>query len=1136
MKRELAFALEARSQFNCPVGRTRSSKTPPAQSSAKSIDPSAKSVEEVLVNRRNKRVKTAIPDGDSVNFDQLNASEESGAAEVATGEVEAAAAEVDNVEEESEASDVLNGGGEETAAVEVAKGEGEGRRSVGRVYVKRKKSKKQGNSSSSKRLMRSVLVEEENLEELGTPTRRNLELKMSKKIGLDRMPTNMKELLETGLLEGFRVYYNLETEGRNLRGIIKGVGILCSCNSCMGTEVISPSQFEMHARKSYRHAIKYIHLENGKSLLELIEICKATASESVEVALQTVISSLPPKGPSMCTKCDGIIKPSSTENLLICNSCISKKQVEAESSVAKHDEIKYGSFIDEEGRRSVGKVYVKRKKSENQVNNNTLKRFTRSALMEKDKLEESGIPTRKNLELKMSKKIRLGRMPTNMKELLETGLLEGFHVSYNFEAKGTNLQGIIKGAGILCSCSSCKGTKVISPSQFEKHACKSYRNAVKHIHLENGKSLLEVIEICKAAASESVEVALQTVISSLPVNGPSMCTECKVLIEPPSSTKNLLICNSCLNKKQVEAEPSIATRGKARTSSPEPKESESNSSSITFDRKNKRGRKRKSESISSKSSKSALKSVRRAGSCKLLRNKINSKILERSPRPASVPRSIKSSTKCISSQQESRKKLTIKNLRFHWSVFQEGGLPDGTELSYFARGKKQLDGYKLGQGIFCYCCKTVISASLFEAHAGFVSHKKPYGNIYISNGMSLHEYAVSLKKTENRRCPLKFNDDLCRVCRDGGDLLLCDGCPRSFHQECVGESSIPHGKWYCNYCRHSLKLVGKSANALAAGRVAGIDPMEQIMTRCIRIIKHSENNDLVACVLCRSQDFSKRIFNDRTVIVCDQCEKEYHVGCLRERNMADLKALPKGNWFCRKDCQRINSVLKKLITLEPKTLPDDMLTFLREKQNNNSNPETDSSSEMKFMVLSGKNATRETRKWLAQTVHIFHEGFNPIIDATSGRDFIPSMVYGRKIWSQDFAGMLCAILTIDSNVVTAGTLRVFDEDIAELPIVATSKCNQGKGYFQLLFTCIERLLSSLKVKKIVLPAAEEAKSIWTKKFGFETIAPDQLSELRKSCSAMMTFQGTSMLQKEIPQAEEGVADAGDHGVFNPLVG
>ncbi|KAL9991937.1 putative Jas TPL-binding domain-containing protein [Helianthus debilis subsp. tardiflorus] len=142
---------------------------------------------------------------------------------------------------------------------------------------------------------------------------------MSKKIGLDRMPTNMRELLETGLLEGFRVYYKLGNEGqffvfmnlyperikgKNLQGVIKGAGILCSCESCESKQVIAPSQFEMHARKSYRHAIKHIYLENGKNLLELIEICKSSASEPLEVALQTVISSLPAKEPSICTKCN----------------------------------------------------------------------------------------------------------------------------------------------------------------------------------------------------------------------------------------------------------------------------------------------------------------------------------------------------------------------------------------------------------------------------------------------------------------------------------------------------------------------------------------------------------------------------------------------------------------------------------------------------------------------------------------------------------------------------------------------------------------------------------------------------------------------------------------------------------------
>lgn len=43
-----------------------------------------------------------------------------------------------------------------------------------------------------------------------------------------------------------------------------------------------------------------------------------------------------------------------------------------------------------------------------------------------------------------------------------------------------------------------------------------------------------------------------------------------------------------------------------------------------------------------------------------------------------------------------------------------------------------------------------------------------------------------------------------------------------------------------------------------------------------------------SCVLCHEPDFSEDQFGDRTVIICDQCEKEYHVGCLRKKGMDNL--------------------------------------------------------------------------------------------------------------------------------------------------------------------------------------------------------------------------------------------------------
>ena len=48
-----------------------------------------------------------------------------------------------------------------------------------------------------------------------------------------------------------------------------------------------------------------------------------------------------------------------------------------------------------------------------------------------------------------------------------------------------------------------------------------------------------------------------------------------------------------------------------------------------------------------------------------------------------------------------------------------------------------------------------------------------------------------------------LNRDHCNICKDGGDLLCCDNCPRSFHLKCLKkkEEDIPDGDWYCDKCR-----------------------------------------------------------------------------------------------------------------------------------------------------------------------------------------------------------------------------------------------------------------------------------------------------------------------------------------------
>ncbi|KAL7265243.1 hypothetical protein ACSBR1_003078 [Camellia fascicularis] len=129
------------------------------------------------------------------------------------------------------------------------------------------------------------------------------------------------------------------------------------------------------------------------------------------------------------------------------------------------------------------------------------------------------------------------------------------------------------------------------------------------------------------------------------------------------------------------------------------------------------------------------------------------------------------------------------------------------------------------------------------------------------------------------------------------------------------------------------------------------------------------------------------------------------------------------------------------------------------------------------------------------------ECFDPIV-ATSSRDLIPVMVCGRNISGQEFGGMYCVVLIVKS-VVLAGLLRIFGREVAELPLVATSRENQG-----------ESLLYSLNVENLVLPAAEEAESIWTKKLGFRKMIYERLLKYTRN-RQLTFFKGTSMLEKKV---------------------
>ena len=74
----------------------------------------------------------------------------------------------------------------------------------------------------------------------------------------------------------------------------------------------------------------------------------------------------------------------------------------------------------------------------------------------------------------------------------------------------------------------------------------------------------------------------------------------------------------------------------------------------------------------------------------------------------------------------------------------------------------------------------------------------------------------------------------------------------------------------------------------------------------------------------------------------------------------------------------------------------------------------------------------------------------------------------------------------------------------------------------MLFSCIENLLGFLKVRNLVLPAADEAESLWTNKFGFKKIPEDEvctISEINfpghEFISYMVFFPAADEIQERL---------------------
>ncbi|RCV45278.1 hypothetical protein SETIT_9G441200v2 [Setaria italica] len=382
-------------------------------------------------------------------------------------------------------------------------------------------------------------------------------------------------------------------------------------------------------------------------------------------------------------------------------------------------------------------------------------------------------------------------------------------------------------------------------------------------------------------------------------------------------------------------------------------------------------------------------------------------------------------------------------------------------------------------GIKCMCCNEIFTMENFEFHSGS-NTPLPSTHMFLKDGRSLSQCLVEFMGGNKPRASLHVrlkgrnsdleSDSICSVCHDGGELLLCDNCPSSYHHDCVGLEAIPEGSWYCPSCR---------------------------------------------CSICNLSDYDpdSSQFTEKTIVYCDQCEREYHVGCTRN-NGHQLICRPEGCWLCSSGCSKIFQHLQELIGKSVPTpvkgLSCTILRFYRENGSDRGHYDDAIMAEHY-----GK---------LCIALDVLHECFVTIIEPRTQSDISEDIVFNREseLRRLNFRGFYTILLHKGGEIVSVGTFRICGQKFAELPLIGTRVSYRRQGMCRLLMNELEKLLFDLGVERLLLPAVPELLETWTGSFGFTVMSNSDRIELAEN--SILSFQGTTMCQKVLNVACNNLQD------------
>ncbi|XP_029609765.1 chromodomain-helicase-DNA-binding protein 3 isoform X3 [Salmo trutta] len=149
------------------------------------------------------------------------------------------------------------------------------------------------------------------------------------------------------------------------------------------------------------------------------------------------------------------------------------------------------------------------------------------------------------------------------------------------------------------------------------------------------------------------------------------------------------------------------------------------------------------------------------------------------------------------------------------------------------------------------------------------------------------------------------HQDYCEVCQQGGEIILCDTCPRAYHLVCLEPEleKAPEGKWSCPHCeKEGIQWEAKDEDFeefeeeiedMVVPEVPGVGLLVGL--------EEEEDDHIEFCRVCK---------DGGELLCCDTCTSSYHIHCLNP----PLPEIPNGEWLCpRCTCPAIKGRVQRIL-------------------------------------------------------------------------------------------------------------------------------------------------------------------------------------------------------------------------------